>query len=650
MAAGELPEKIYPKTRIIRTQTWYEQQSRLWAQWVAKNPGDSEAWLEYYAASRYAQTSPVTLATILQEMEARVSGDAAYALARAWQGLYTPSGHAALQTLTTTHAYRGLTDMLRLLDHEFYGEASERAQVSRRLFEQQLVSPSLLNYSYNVLMSLGEGALLVTEGENTAVPVYMLQDVLGLRRDVHVLCLDMLVQPPYRTRTASLMGIRYDERALATAPDIRRALCSQLANQGQQPVYYALTVARENVSDIKEQLYVVGLASQASATRVDNVARIRENLEQRFLLDYLSVDFNGEDEHAAGRMLQSNYLVSMLMLHDRYRQAGNTDAADKWERTIEQLAHASGKTDLVEQYWKRYAVRIPDAPYKLDVKTVEGKFRHVYQQIYAAESEVTNEAFNAFLLFLVDNKFTREYERYKFDMTGLSEPALSFMKNYTSARVPQKKEKYFTNYPAVQVTYEAAEAYCQWLTDQYNKTEGRKYKQVKFRLPSIAEWQLAAHGVAKASSWALAENVVEVKIYADNKVYSKDYETKKVTLDDPEVLYPWFRNYNFRKTVINQKGCALGNFRFPEGQVPCRPVMNTVDGFMMMSPVGAYFPNDIGLYDVVGNVAEMTQEKGKACGGSWNLPPESSTIKSINLYEGPQSDVGFRVFMEVIQP
>jgi hypothetical protein len=57
----------------------------------------------------------------------------------------------------------------------------------------------------------------------------------------------------------------------------------------------------------------------------------------------------------------------------------------------------------------------------------------------------------------------------------------------------------------------------------------------------------------------------------------------------------------------------------------------------------------MGLWDVVGNVAEMTNEKGKACGGSWNHTPEESTIRSINEYKGPDAAVGFRPFMEVIE-
>lgn len=102
--------------------------------------------------------------------------------------------------------------------------------------------------------------------------------------------------------------------------------------------------------------------------------------------------------------------------------------------------------------------------------------------------------------------------------------------------------------------------------------------------------------------------------------------------------------------MLNSRGCALGNFKFPDNQKPCVPTkMITVDGFVMMSMVQAYFPNDIGLYDVVGNVSEMIDEKGKSCGGSWNHVPEESTIRSINTYDKPNSAVGFRVFMEVLE-
>ena len=72
------------------------------------------------------------------------------------------------------------------------------------------------------------------------------------------------------------------------------------------------------------------------------------------------------------------------------------------------------------------------------------------------------------------------------------------------------------------------------------------------------------------------------------------------------------------------------------------------DGFPITAKVASYFPNDMGLFDVAGNVEEMIDEKGKACGGSWDHPPEESTIVSIHRYSRPSGTVGFRFFMDVI--
>jgi hypothetical protein len=52
---------------------------------------------------------------------------------------------------------------------------------------------------------------------------------------------------------------------------------------------------------------------------------------------------------------------------------------------------------------------------------------------------------------------------------------------------------------------------------------------------------------------------------------------------------------------------------------------------------------------MIGNVAEMTSEKGKAKGGSWEDEPDNCTIQSVKTYEKPSPAIGFRVFMEIIQ-
>ncbi|MEJ0033285.1 MAG: hypothetical protein WDO15_24445 [Bacteroidota bacterium] len=165
-------------------------------------------------------------------------------------------------------------------------------------------------------------------------------------------------------------------------------------------------------------------------------------------------------------------------------------------------------------------------------------------------------------------------------------------------------------------------------------------------MPTLNEWQIAALGYNKFQSWNLRENMVEVTIAKDTMNIFKG-EKKKMKVDDT-ILYPWYWVYHMRNRVYNQFGCYLGNFKIDVDR-HCVSRAFAYDGWTMMARTESYFPNNIGLYDVVGNVAEMIDEKGKACGGSWNDVPEKSTIQSVKTYNSPDETVGFRVFMEVLE-
>lgn len=114
----------------------------------------------------------------------------------------------------------------------------------------------------------------------------------------------------------------------------------------------------------------------------------------------------------------------------------------------------------------------------------------------------------------------------------------------------------FANYPVVGVTWDQAQAFCQWRTQLYNTTHtigGQDY-----RLPTEAEWEFAARG---GKSMA---------------------------------LYPWGGNY-----VRDDKGCFLANFK------PMRGSYTDDEGPTTMK-VAMFQPNDFGLFDMAGNVAEWT--------------------------------------------
>jgi hypothetical protein len=64
--------------------------------------------------------------------------------------------------------------------------------MQKKLHAAGVLSTSLLSYSYNVLMSVSTNSVLITEGENTTLPLLALQDLWNVRTDVTILNLDML--------------------------------------------------------------------------------------------------------------------------------------------------------------------------------------------------------------------------------------------------------------------------------------------------------------------------------------------------------------------------------------------------------------------------------------------------------------------------
>jgi formylglycine-generating enzyme len=118
----------------------------------------------------------------------------------------------------------------------------------------------------------------------------------------------------------------------------------------------------------------------------------------------------------------------------------------------------------------------------------------------------------------------------------------------------------FDDYPVVGVSWKQAKAFCMWRTNFKNKSLSDKgaYAVQDYRLPSEAEWELAARG----------------------------------GLDNS--MYPWGGYYTRSKT-----GCFLANFKPMRGNY-------SDDGGKASIKVATYEPNGYGLYDMAGNVAEWT--------------------------------------------
>jgi gliding motility-associated lipoprotein GldK len=118
----------------------------------------------------------------------------------------------------------------------------------------------------------------------------------------------------------------------------------------------------------------------------------------------------------------------------------------------------------------------------------------------------------------------------------------------------------YDNYPLVGVTWKQATAFCIWRTNILNAALSRNGQPFvhDYRLPSESEWEYAARGGLDHS------------------------------------MYPWGGMY-----TRNREGCFLANFKPLRGNY-------ADDGGLTTLAVGSYQPNEFGLYDMAGNVAEWT--------------------------------------------
>ncbi len=143
---------------------------------------------------------------------------------------------------------------------------------------------------------------------------------------------------------------------------------------------------------------------------------------------------------------------------------------------------------------------------------------------------------------------------------------LSWIHDYTYSFNDPLTQKYFwhpayDNYPVVGINWKQARAFCVWRTEFLNAHLRSKKGGVdlaEFRLPTEAEWEWASRG--------------------------------GYTLNP----YPWGGPY-----TRNEKGCFLANFKPLRGNY-------IADGGIRTVIAAHYPPNDWGLYDMSGNVAEWT--------------------------------------------
>jgi formylglycine-generating enzyme required for sulfatase activity len=176
-------------------------------------------------------------------------------------------------------------------------------------------------------------------------------------------------------------------------------------------------------------------------------------------------------------------------------------------------------------------------------------------------------------------------------------------------------------YPVVGVSYEGAEAYCQWLQSTVQAVVGEGY-MVTCKLPNHHEWLRAARG------------------------------------DRHGFVYVWGGPY-----IQNALGRVLCNYSVIGDQSLSRPIGSAqvevhhqdylgVAGYLndnadITAPGISYAASDFGCYNMNGNVAELMEGGQTAVGGSWRNTGYDVRCESTMPFVGPNCYVGFRPMLRI---
>jgi formylglycine-generating enzyme required for sulfatase activity len=178
----------------------------------------------------------------------------------------------------------------------------------------------------------------------------------------------------------------------------------------------------------------------------------------------------------------------------------------------------------------------------------------------------------------------------------------------------------FNDYPVTGISYEQAIEFCKWRT--YAANQGIYFKENKikdfashrndkfpirfyYRLPTKAEWEEIARG---------------------------KYSTTDFPYGYPDIYTIW----------RGKKQRAFNCYYESKERQDSIRVFYT-------APTKSFFKNSSGVYNIIGNVAEMVSERGTAKGGSFLYHIDSCKITLDQHYSKPERWLGFRCVAVLIK-
>ncbi len=222
--------------------------------------------------------------------------------------------------------------------YEMTGNRVDRKSFSTKLYKSNTISNYIMEYNYNVLMSLPSNAILFTNGYDDTYPVWVLQDVKTNRQDVTIINIGFLKDKKYRDKVFKEAGLVYNKKLKET-----ELITDVVRKNASKNIYIAMTVDKKIITQLYKNLYLTGLVFNYSEQPINNIAITKDKWENQFQKKTIeSVPSSFKQ-----KQVLANYLLPCIYLHNHYVAIGERQKAKEIKSIALKIAAYNGKKELI---------------------------------------------------------------------------------------------------------------------------------------------------------------------------------------------------------------------------------------------------------------------------------------------------------------
>lgn len=355
---AQKPERVYSIVMERREESWYQEQEKLWKQEIDKNKKNANAWHNYYQAARaqYLFANSTSLLISLDEKLEKIVNDCYKIIPESFEanlmmyqqfgGLGKPEEYVKyLQKAYEINPLDSRSYVMLLTYYYIKRDTIKYKEFCEKYYKANEIAGFIYNFGYNVLAEVDENAIILTAGDNDTYPELILQEVLGIRKDVDVLNTSLLTLDDYRDKMFAEIGLPKftprlsDAKSMEEFDSLKTEMFKHiLDNKNGIPVYACITAIGQLEENFGDDFYLTGLNYKYSKESFDNVSIIQRNIENRFRLDYLHDVYTFHIQNGKINEINSLYLPAFVKLYVHYKESENWNGVKKLEPLMLKIA------------------------------------------------------------------------------------------------------------------------------------------------------------------------------------------------------------------------------------------------------------------------------------------------------------------------